>query len=115
MGGCETGQAKLTKAYHLPCRYVIHTVGPVWRGGRHREAELLRACYENSLRLAKEKSIQSIAFPAISTGVYAYPPKEAAFIAVDTVKSLFMKEQSFEKAIFVCFSKKAADIYNSLL
>ena len=115
LGGCETGQAKLTKAYHLPCRYVIHTVGPVWHGGRHGEAGLLRACYENSLRLAKEYGIRSIAFPAISTGVYGYPLKEAAFIAVDTVKSLLMKDHSFEKAMFVCFSKEVADIYNSLL
>lgn len=115
LGGCETGKAKLTKAYRLPCRYVIHTVGPVWHGGGHGEAELLCACYENSLRLAKENGIQSIAFPAISTGVYGYPLKEAAVIAVDTVKSLFMRDQFFDKALFVCFSKEAADIYNRLI
>ncbi len=113
--GCETGQAKLTKAYNLPCRYVIHTVGPVWHGGDHGEAGLLRACYENSLRLAKENGIQSIAFPAISTGVYGYPLKAAAFIAVDTVKSLLEKDGFLEKVIFVCFSQETADIYNSLL
>ncbi len=113
--GCDTGQAKLTMAYKLPCRYMIHTVGPVWQGGTHGEAGKLRACYENSLRLAQESGIRSIAFPAISTGVYGYPLKEAAAVAVDSVKSILHSDRSIEKVIFVCFSKDAADIYTRLL
>lgn len=89
--GCETGEAKITGAYALPNDYVIHTVGPVWRGGAHREPELLASCYSNSLALAKEKGIRTIAFPSISTGVYSYPLKEAADIAASAVLQ-FVKE-----------------------
>lgn len=115
LGGCETGQAKLTKAYKLPCRFVIHTVGPVWRGGSNGEAELLRCCYESSLRLAKEAGVRSIAFPAISTGVYRYPLYDAAQIAVDTVENLQKKQQTIEKVIFVCYTKEIADVYQHIL
>ena len=91
LNGCETGQAKLTGAYNLPCEYVIHTVGPVWHGGGRGEPELLASCYENSLKVAVEHGIRSVAFPSISTGVYGYPVEEAAKVAVSTVKS-FLKE-----------------------
>ena len=83
--GCNTGEAKLTKAYRLPCKYVIHTVGPVWNGGKRKEAQLLADCYRNSLQVAINNGIRSVAFPSISTGVYSYPLEEAAEIAVNTV------------------------------
>lgn len=85
LGGCHTGEAKITKGYRLPARYVIHTVGPVWHGGKSGEPELLKNCYRNSLRIASEYGIRSLAFPAISTGIYGYPKKEAASIAVHTI------------------------------
>lgn len=86
LGGCETGGAKITGAYNLPCKYVIHTVGPIWHGGRRNEAKLLADCYRNSLQLAVENGIRRIAFPSISTGVYSYPKEQAAEIAIKTVK-----------------------------
>ena len=87
--GCETGQAKITGAYNLPCEYVIHTVGPIWNGGRSKEEELLAGCYFNSMQLAQEHGIRSIAFPSISTGVYSYPVELAAKVAVRTVSRFF--------------------------
>lgn len=114
LGGCETGQAKITKGYKLLARYVIHTVGPIWQGGKFREEELLASCYCNSLNLAKEHSLQSIAFPSISTGAYGFPIKQAATIALKTVKT-FLEENPnvFEKVIFVLFSDEDFEIYKN--
>ena len=98
LNGCETGDAKITKGYDLPAKHVIHTVGPVWRGGGNKEEELLRSCYERSLKLAEENKCKIIAFPNISTGVYGFPKEKAAEIAVQTVKD-FLKDSSLEKVI----------------
>ena len=115
LDGCETGQAKITKGYKLPARYVIHAVGPVWHGGTAREEELLSSCYRNSLELAKRYSLKTIAFPSISTGVYHFPIEKAAKIAYKTVAT-FLKKNSdiFDKIIFVLFSDKDFDIYEDL-
>ena len=111
LGGCKTGEAKLTKAYNLPCKYVIHTVGPIYRGGSE-EPKLLKAAYENSLELALENKIRTIAFPAISTGVYNYPLKDAARIAISTVLDFQKKHpQAFDFVRFVLFDEKALDVY----
>jgi O-acetyl-ADP-ribose deacetylase (regulator of RNase III) len=114
LGGCEVGEAKLTFGYNLSAKYVIHTVGPVWRGGQKHEAEFLRNCYINSLKLAEEKGIKSIALPNISTGAYRYPREEAARIAVDAVKKYF-RNSKIEKVIFVCFNDENYEIYKALL
>lgn len=111
--GCKTGEAKITAGYRLPAKHVIHTVGPVWNGGSKREAELLARCYRRSLELAVEHSLESIAFPAISTGIYAYPIAEATAIAVRTVGD-FVKVHPLE-VIFCCFSGKDLAIYQSEL
>mgnify|MGYP004614430207 CR=1 FL=1 len=112
-GGCPTGEAVITGAYDLPCRFVIHTPGPVWNGGRRGEAELLASSYENSLKRAREKQCRTVAFPCISTGVYGYPLKAAAEIAVRTVRAW---RGSFpEEVIFCCFSPEALNVYQSLL
>lgn len=111
--GCKTGEAKITKAYRLPARHVIHTVGPVWRGGMDGEAGLLESCYRRSLELAAEHSLGSIAFPAISTGIYGYPIAEAAAIAVRTVRK-FVKECPLE-VTFCCFSAKDLEVYQEEL
>jgi O-acetyl-ADP-ribose deacetylase len=111
LNGCKTGQAKITKGYKLPAKFVIHTVGPVWNGGKKHEAEKLESCYFNSLTLAKENNLRSIAFPAISTGVYSYPYKAATSIALKTTIR-FLKENSIpEKVIFVCFNDELLQIY----
>lgn len=110
LGGCKTGEAKITKGYLLPARYVIHTVGPVWRGGNHGEAELLASCYRNSLALAAQYALKTIAFPAISCGVYGYPVEQATRIAVDTVLAALPQYQ-FEQVIFVCFSETLLELY----
>ena len=109
--GCQTGQAKATPGYRLPARYVIHTVGPVWHGGGHGEAELLESCYENSLKLALELGCQTVAFPAISTGVYRYPPEEAAHIAVETVRRFLTEHPEGPAVTFVCFNEAAQAAY----
>jgi O-acetyl-ADP-ribose deacetylase len=106
LNGCKTGEAKITQGYNLPAKFVIHTVGPVWNGGKHNEDLLLANCYKNSLKLAKENALTSIAFPAISTGVYGFPSDCAANIAVKTVKEFLEKDGSIEKVIFVCFDEK---------
>ena len=108
-GGCRTGEAVITPGFRLPCRFVIHTPGPVWHGGNRGEAELLGACYRNSLRLAAKNGCASIAFPAISTGVYRYPKREAAQIAVETIRA--WDETLPERVVFCCFSAEDLAIY----
>jgi O-acetyl-ADP-ribose deacetylase (regulator of RNase III) len=115
LGGCPTGQARITPGFRLPARHVIHTVGPVWRGGRHREPELLASCYRESLRLAAAHAIARIAFPAISTGVYGYPKREAARIAVTTVRAELTALPSIAEVVFCCFSVADLAIYDELL
>ncbi|MEJ2316898.1 MAG: O-acetyl-ADP-ribose deacetylase [Gammaproteobacteria bacterium] len=112
LGGCPTGEARITPGFRLPARWVIHTVGPVWRGGRENEAALLANCYRHSLQLALLYQVQSIAFPAISTGVYGYPKEQAARIAVESVSSL---EQDFSRVLFCCYSEEDAAIYRKLI
>ena len=112
-GYCKTGEAVITSAYKLPCKFVIHTPGPVWDGGTEGEAELLRNCYLNSLRLASENGVESLAFPCISTGVYDYPEAEAAKIAIATVRG--WKGQHPSKVIFVTFGKTAHTLYSQML
>lgn len=111
--GCRTGEAKITKGYQLPAKHVIHTVGPVWHGGSRGEPELLADCYRNSLLLAKEKGLNSIAFPAISTGVYGYPKEQAAEIAVGTIKE-FLKDHDME-VILVAFGELDESLYHKLI
>lgn len=114
-GGCKTGEAVITAGGNLPARFVIHTVGPVWNNGRNREAEQLANCYKNSLALAVEHHIRSIAFPNISTGIYGYPKKKAAEIAVNTVWQFLELNRQIESLYFVCFDKENYDIYCSLI
>jgi len=115
LGGCSTGQAKMTKGYNLPAKWVIHTVGPVWQGGDRGEDELLASCYRTSLELAVEKGVRTLAFPAISTGVYGFPLERATAIAVSEVRSFLEKNPSLEKAVFVCFGKYTYECYLSAL
>ena len=115
LDGCETGEAKLTRGYGLPAKFVIHTVGPVWRGGRHGEPELLASCYRRSLEIAAGHKLKSIAFPGISTGVYGYPVEPAARIAVNTVKSFVASRGGIEEVVFCCFSPGDLTIYEKLL
>jgi O-acetyl-ADP-ribose deacetylase (regulator of RNase III) len=110
--GCNTGQAKATKGYQLIARHVIHTVGPVWRGGNANEEELLASCYKTSLELAERLGVLSIAFPAISTGVYGFPKQRAAEIAVAQVREY---AERFQKLLFVCFDAETKKIYDSLI
>ena len=115
LGGCKTGEAKITKGYQLPARYVIHTVGPIWRGGQAREAELLRDCYRNSLALAEKYAVYSVAFSSISTGAYGFPVQRAAGIATSAVRDWLTGSTKVREIIFVCFSKPDYDVYQRLL
>lgn len=111
LGGCPTGEARLTRGYRLPAKFVIHTVGPVWNGGGRNEAKLLASCYRQSLKLASESGVKTIAFPSISTGAYRFPIEAAAEIALTTVLQCLETMKGIEKVIFVCFSKNDYDIY----
>lgn len=115
--GCATGDAKITGGYNLPAQFVIHTVGPVWQGGKDKEAILLANCYRNSLQLAVDHHLQSIAFPAISTGVYGYPFNQASEIAIQTITDFLKKPGTIQEVIFVLFSKhdheRFEDIFNT--
>lgn len=111
LGGCQTGDAKLTKGYRLPARFVIHTVGPVWQGGGQSEAELLASCYRRSLAVAAAAGARTTAFPSISTGVYGYPIAAAAKIAVETVAAALKAKPDFDEIVFCCFSPEDLAIY----
>ncbi len=111
LNGCKTGDAKITRGYNLPANWVIHTVGPVWQDGNHGEDELLASCYRRCLELAEQQGIRTLAFPAISTGVYRFPPDRAARIAVTEVKMFLESHTSLEQVIFVCFSRQSYDGY----
>ena len=115
LGGCATGDAKITKGYDLKAKFVIHTVGPVWQGGSYGEAELLAKCYRRSLELAHEYKLKSIAFPAISTGAYGFPLEAAARIAVDTVRNCLTSGAAPDKIVFACFDTATCAIYQRLL
>ena len=116
LGGCKTGHAKITKGYKLPAKYIIHTVGPIYGRENGREAELLANCYKNSLRLAMDHSIKTVAFPSISTGAYGYPIEEASKIAINTVKDFLDAEKTqIEQVYFVAFSDADFKIYQNLL
>ncbi|HCI13241.1 MAG: O-acetyl-ADP-ribose deacetylase [Gallionellales bacterium GWA2_60_142] len=115
LNGCQTGEAKITKGYRLPAKFVIHTVGPVWHGGDDGEAELLAACYRKSLRLAAAHGARSVAFPSISTGVYGYPFEDAARIAVATVRATLPELESIRVVVFCCFSAGDAAVYRRIV
>jgi O-acetyl-ADP-ribose deacetylase (regulator of RNase III) len=115
LGGCPVGEARLTKGYRLPAKFVIHTVGPVWRGGAGHEPELLAACYLNSLGLARDQHLESIAFPCISTGVYGYPPELAAQVAMGTVRDFLATGGTIREVHFCCFLASDLEIYRNLL
>lgn len=115
LGGCKVGEAKLTKGYRLPAKFIVHTVGPVWRGGTAGEPELLASCYRRSLSIADNQSVASIAFPSISTGIYGYPIELAARIAVDAVTSSMPRLINIQEVIFCCFSATDLDVYQRLL
>ena len=115
LNGCKTGQSKITKGYNLPSKFVIHTVGPVWYGGNKNERELLKSCYLTSLNLAKENGIKTIAFPAISCGIYHFPLEEAAKIATDTVKEFISANDCLEKVIFIDINNSIIGIYKKIL
>ena len=111
IGGCPTGEARITKAYRLPAKHVIHTVGPVWSGGKRNEEELLRNCYDNSMKLADENGIKTIAFPSISTGAYGFPIERAVPIAIQVVRENLEKMDRIQKVIFVCFIQSDFEVY----
>jgi O-acetyl-ADP-ribose deacetylase (regulator of RNase III) len=114
LGGCETGQAKITPAFRLPARYVIHTVGPIWQGGEKGEPELLASCYRESLEVARQNGVTTIAFPAISTGAYGYPIKAAARIAIREVSQFLDDDPYLGRVTLVCYDQMAFDTYKSV-
>lgn len=114
-GGCKVGEAVITRAGRLPAKHVIHTVGPVWNGGHKREPELLASCYRNSLLLAEEHGLASIAFPGISTGIYRFPKDKAAEIAVGMVNGMLGQLTHLQEVVFVCFDEESQNLYNKLL
>ncbi len=115
LGGCETGESKLTQGYNLKARYVIHTVGPIWRGGQEGEADLLESCYRSCFELADEHGIHSLAFPAISTGAYRFPLEPATRIALGTTWLALKANEEIQKVVFACFDEESADLYRQLL
>ena len=115
LNGCATGEAKITRGYNLPAHWVIHTVGPVWRDGQHREDELLASCYRNCFALAVQHGIRTIAFPSISTGAYRFPLERAAAIALGETRNFLAANQSIEKIVFVCFGQTACAKYREVL
>lgn len=115
IGGCPTGEARITKGYRLPAKHVIHTVGPIWDGGGFGEDALLASCYRETIRLAHEHQLASIAFPAISTGVYGFPPQRAAPIAVETVRTALARAPGIARVVFCCFDEAAAAHYRPLI
>lgn len=115
LGGCETGEAKITGGYDLPARHVIHTVGPVWNGGNSGESELLASCYSHSLALAAEHNMKSIAFPGISTGVFGYPKDQASAVAIGVIVDWLEVHDTPEEVIFCCFSRADRDLYDRMV
>jgi O-acetyl-ADP-ribose deacetylase (regulator of RNase III) len=115
LGGCQTGDAKITNGYRLPAKYVIHTVGPVWHGGMQREPELLASCYRRSIELASMHDVLTLAFPSISTGIYGYPIALAAKVAVATVRASVQEFPVMQEVIFCCYSQKDLTVYESLV
>jgi O-acetyl-ADP-ribose deacetylase len=115
LGGCKTGDAKITRGYRLPARFIIHTVGPVWNGGAYDEPKLLASCYRRSLEIATREGLRSVAFPCISTGIYGYPIERAASVAVHTVKDFTIGLQALEEITFCCFSAEDLDHYQRIL
>lgn len=115
LGGCRTGEAKITGGYDLPARWVIHTVGPVWSGGERGESELLASCYRRSLQIAGDRGLASIAFPGISTGIYGYPVELAATIAIETTRDQLRRIDAIERVVFCCFSAGDLELYRRLL
>lgn len=113
--GCKTGEAKITKGYKLPAKYVIHTVGPIWHGGNNREDEYLAMCYENCFRLTEKYCVKTVAFPAISTGAYRFPLERATEIAITQTKKFLERNVSIERVIFVCFDKRTYKCYKKAL
>jgi len=115
MGGCPTGEAKITKGYRLPARHVIHTVGPVWKDGNHDEAELLAACYRNSLELDEQNKFKTVSFPAISCGVYGFPIKQAAEIAIRETINFLSRNSTMKRVVFVCFDDEIKQVMDAEL
>lgn len=113
IGGCPTGEARITPGFNLPARFVIHTVGPIWRGGDRNEDELLAACYRNSLALAVQNGVRTIAFPSISTGAYGFPMERAARIAVREIRNFLKTAPDIERVVLVCFGRPAYELYSA--